>query len=65
MIKFHDVIYNYLSYDNVSFREKYNNKEKKIKTKNIYKKNEQQIIKDLHLLLVSNLYLFYYGYKIC
>ena len=32
---FHDVIYNYLSYDNVSFREKYKNKEKKIKTKEI------------------------------
>lgn len=30
---FHDVIYNYLSLDNVSFREKYKNKEKKIKTK--------------------------------
>ncbi len=29
---FHDVIYNYLSFVNVSFREKYKNKEKKIKT---------------------------------
>lgn len=32
---FHDVIYNYLSFDNVSIKKKYKNKEKKIKTKEI------------------------------
>ncbi len=41
---FHDVIYNYLSFDNVSFREKYKNKEKKIKTQEIefYGINQQK-----------------------
>lgn len=32
---FHDVIYNYFSFDKVSFRKKYKNKEKKIKKKKL------------------------------
>ena len=41
---FHDVIYNYYSFDNVSFREKYKDIEKKIKPKEIefYGINQQK-----------------------